>query len=156
MKKIMFVCHGNICRSPMAEFIMKELARRSFVEDELHIESSATSSEEIGNGIYPPAGHTLSLHDIPCSGHRARRFTMDDYNGFDLVVVMEAYNVRNLMRIIGCDCEGKVWKLLDFVSDEPQRCSGADISDPWYHGNFDKTYNEIEKGCKALIKYLNS
>ena len=77
-----------------------------------------------------------------------------DYNGFDLVVVMEEYNVRNLMRIIGCDCEGKVWKLLDFVYDEPQRCSGADISDPWYHGNFDKTYKEISAGCKALMRYL--
>lgn len=155
MKRIMFVCHGNICRSPMAEFIMKELARKAFVKDGLHIESSATSSEEIGNGIYPPAEYTLSLHGIPCSGHRARRFTINDYNSFDLVVVMEEYNVRNLTRIIGCDCEGKVWKLLDFVADEPQRCSGADISDPWYHGNFDKTYKEIEKGCRALLEYLN-
>lgn len=155
MKRIMFVCHGNICRSPMAEFIMKELARKAFVKDGLHIESSATSSEEIGNGIYPPAEYTLSLHGIPCSGHRARRFTINDNNSFDLVVVMEEYNVRNLTRIIGCDCEGKVWKLLDFVADEPQRCSGADISDPWYHGNFDKTYKEIEKGCRALLEYLN-
>lgn len=154
MKKIMFVCHGNICRSPMAEFIMKELARKTFADSQLHIESSATSSEEIGNSIYPPAEYTLAQHGIPCSGHRARRFTIDNYNNFDFVVVMEDYNVRNLTRIIGCDCEGKVWKLLDFVADEPQRCSGADISDPWYHGNFDKTYKEIEKGCKALLKYL--
>ena len=154
MKKIMFVCHGNICRSPMAEFIMKELARKAFADSELHIESSATSSEEIGNSIYPSAEYTLAQHGIPCSGHRARRFTIDNYNNFDFVVVMEDYNVRNLTRIIGCDCEGKVWKLLDFVADEPQRCSGADISDPWYHGNFDKTYKEIEKGCKALLKYL--
>ncbi len=155
MKRIMFVCHGNICRSPMAEFIMKELARKAHVEDMLHIESSATSSEEIGNSIYPPAEYTLSLHGIPCKGHRARRFTVEDYNSFDLVVVMEEYNVRNLTRIIGCECECKVWKLLDFVTDEPQRCAGSDISDPWYHGNFDKTYNEIEKGCKALLNYLN-
>lgn len=155
MKKIMFVCHGNICRSPMAEFIMKELARKAAVSDGLHIESSATSSEETGNGIYHPAEYTLSMHGIPCKGHRARRFTMDDYNSFDMVVVMEDYNVRNLLRIIGCDCEGKVWKLLDFVSDEPQRCTGADISDPWYHGNFDKTYKEIDTGCRALLRYLN-
>ena len=138
----------------MAEFIMKELARKAFADSELHIESSATSSEEIGNSIYPSAEYTLAQHGIPCSGHRARRFTIDNYNNFDFVVVMEDYNVRNLTRIIGCDCEGKVWKLLDFVADEPQRCSGADISDPWYHGNFDKTYKEIEKGCKALLKYL--
>lgn len=150
----MFVCHGNICRSPMAEFIMKELVRKAQLCEELHIESSATSSEEIGNGIYQPAAYTLSLHDIPCGGHRARRFTMDDYNSSDMVIVMEDYNVRNLMRIVGCDCEGKVWKLLDFVADEPQRCAGADISDPWYHGNFDKTYKEIDAGCRALLRYL--
>lgn len=155
MKKIMFVCHGNICRSPMAEFIMKEIVRKAQCCTEVHIESSATSSEEIGNGIYHPAEYTLSQHGIPCSGHRARRFTIDDYNNFDMVIVMEEYNVRNLTRIIGCDCEGKVWKLLDFVADEPQRCSGTDISDPWYHGNFDKTYKEIERGCKALFNYLN-
>ena len=154
MKKIMFVCHGNICRSPMAEFIMKELARKAFADSQLHIESSATSSEEIGNSIYPPAEYTLAQHGIPCSGHRARRFTIDNYNNFDFVVVMEDYNVRNLTRIIGCDCERKVWKLLDFVADEPQRCSGADISDPWYHGNFDKTYKEIEQGCRGLLKFL--
>ena len=148
----MFVCHGNICRSPMAEFIMKELVRKA--QEEIYIESSATSSEEIGNGIYPPAEYMLAQHSIPCCGHRARRFTVDDYNNFDLVVVMEDYNIRNLTRIIGCDCEGKGWKLMDFAADEPQRCSGADISDPWYHGNFDKTYKEIEKGCKALLKYL--
>ena len=154
MKKIMFVCHGNICRSPMAEFIMKELARKAFADSELHIESSATSSEEIGNSIYPSAEYTLAQHGIPCSGHRARRFTIDNYNNFDFVVVMEDYNVRNLTRIIGCDCEGKVWKLLDFAADEPQRTMGEDISDPWYHGNFDKTYKEILTGCKALMKYL--
>ncbi len=155
MKKIMFVCHGNICRSPMAEFVMKELVRKAFLNEELYIESSATSSEEIGNGIFPAAASALSLHNVPCEGHRARRFTVNDYNDFDIIVVMEDYNLRNLMRIIGCDCEGKVWKLLDFVADEPQRCCGADISDPWYHGNFDKTYNEIYAGCKALLRYLN-
>lgn len=152
MKRIMFVCHGNICRSPMAEFVMKSLAAR--VGAELHIDSSATSREEIGNGIYPPAANTLSLYGIDSDGHRARQFTVDDYNACDMVIVMEDYNRRNLLRLIGCDCEGKVWKLLDFVTDEPQPCNGADISDPWYHGNFDKTYREIELGCKGLMKYL--
>ena len=154
MKKIMFVCHGNICRSPMAEFVMKSLARKSFAADELCIESSATSREEIGNGISPPAAYTLSMHGIECEGHRARQFTVEDYNSFDMVVVMEDYNKRNLMRLIGCDCENKVWKLLDFADDEPVQCSAADISDPWYHGNFEKTYNEILKGCKGLMRYL--
>lgn len=150
----MFVCHGNICRSPMAEYIMKELAREAGVSDQLHIESSATSREETGNAIYPPAAHTLSLHGIGSKGHRARQFTVEDYNSFDLVVVMEDYNLRNMLRIIACDCEKKVWKLLDFTSDTLQRTMGDDISDPWYHGNFDKTYNEILTGCKALMKYL--
>ena len=152
MKKIMFVCHGNICRSPMAEFVMKTLAAKAGAE--LHIESSATSREEIGNGIYPPAANVLSSYGIDSAGHRARQFTVDDYNNFDMVVVMEDYNKRNLLRLIGCDCEGKVWKLLDFVSDEPQPCNGADISDPWYHNNFDKTYREIERGCKGLLRFL--
>ena len=138
----------------MAEFVMKSLARKSFATDELCIESSATSREEIGNGIYPPAAYTLSMHGIECEGHRARQFTVEDYNSFDMVVVMEDYNKRNLMRLIGCDCENKVWKLLDFADDEPVQCSAADISDPWYHGDFSMTYSEIERGCKALLHYL--
>ncbi|MBR2637330.1 MAG: low molecular weight phosphotyrosine protein phosphatase [Bacteroidaceae bacterium] len=154
MKKIMFVCHGNICRSPMAEFIMKDLARKAHVSDKLHIESSATSCEEIGNPIYSPAAQILSIHGIGCKGHHARRFTMEDYNNFDLVVVMEDYNLRNMLRIIACDCEGKVWKLLDFTADKPIRTMGEDISDPWYHGNFEKTYNEILAGCQALMRFL--
>ena len=154
MKKIMFVCHGNICRSPMAEFVMKSLVEKASVSGEVYIESSATSREEIGNGIYPPAEHVLSLHGIDSTGHRAKQFTVNDYNSFDMVVVMEDYNRRNLLRLIGCDCKGKVWKLLDFVAEEPVSGEGTDISDPWYHGNFDKTYNEIVAGCKGLMKYL--
>lgn len=154
MKRIMFVCHGNICRSPMAEFIMKELVHKAFAEEELHIESSATSREEIGSPIYSPAAYTLSLHGIGSDGHAARQFTIHDYNSFDMVVVMEEYNIGNLMRIIGSDCDNKVWKLLDFIEEEPCRRLGKDISDPWYHGNFDKTYKEISAGCKALMRYL--
>jgi protein-tyrosine phosphatase len=138
----------------MAEFIMKSLVGNSSVADEFRIESSATSREEIGNGIYPPARHTLSLHGIACEGHHARQFTVNDYNEFDLIVVMEDYNKRNLTRLIGCDCKGKVWKLLDFVTDEPAPGTGSDISDPWYHGDFDKTFDEILSGCKALMKHL--
>lgn len=151
----MFVCHGNICRSPMAEFVMKELAHRNGCTDELYIESSATSNEEIGNGVYPPAVQVLAKHGISCKGKRARRLTADDYDRFDYIVVMEEYNKRNLLRIIGCDCEGKVWKLLDFAGDAAcARGCGDDISDPWYHGNFDKTYNEILIGCEGLMKHL--
>ena len=154
MKKIMFVCHGNICRSPMAEFIMKDLVAKAHLSDELYIESSATSREEIGNPIYQPAAYTLSQHGISSKGHSARQFTIEDYNNFDLVVVMEDYNLRNMLRIIACDCDKKVWKLLDFTAEEPLRTMGDDISDPWYHGNFDKTYKEILTGCKALMKFL--
>lgn len=150
----MFVCHGNICRSPMAEFVMKELARKHGADKNLQIESSATSNEEIGNGVYPPAVQELAKHNISCKGKRARRFTMDDYREFDLVVVMEEYNIRNLMRIIGSDSEAKVWKLLDFTSVPPTQGCGDDISDPWYHGNFEKTYKEILNGCTSLIEYL--
>ena len=154
MKKIMFVCHGNICRSPMAEFIMKELVRRNGLCDNFEIDSSATSSEEIGNEIYPPAASILRRNDVPCEGHAARRFTRSDYSNSDMVVVMEDYNLRNLFGIIGGDRDGKVWKLLDFIADAPERCSGNDISDPWYHGDFCMTYNEIESGCKGLLRYL--
>lgn len=154
MKKIMFVCHGNICRSPMAEYVMKSLVGEQKLDEEIYIDSSATSREEIGNAIYPPAASTLSKHGIDSRGHAAKQFTVADYNGFDMVIVMEDYNKRNLMRLIGCDCENKVWKLLDFALDEPLPGVGDDISDPWYHGNFDKTYNEIVAGCKGLMRYL--
>ena len=151
--RIMFVCHGNICRSPMAEFVMKELVRKKGI-DNIYIESSATSREEIGSAIYPPAAQVLASHGIGSRGHRARQITVEDYNCFDLVVVMEDYNIRNLLRIIGCDCDTKVWKLLDFVQERPTRWMGDDISDPWYHGGFDKTYSEILKGCEALLLFL--
>jgi protein-tyrosine phosphatase len=138
----------------MAEFIMKSLVEKSSAANDIYIESSATSCEEIGNSIYPPAERTLSLHGIACKGHHARQFTVEDYNNFDMVIVMEDYNKRNLTRLIGCDCKGKVWKLLDFVEDNPTPGIGTDISDPWYHGNFNQTYNEIQSGCKALMRYL--
>lgn len=154
MKKIMFVCHGNICRSPMAEFIMKDLVRRNGLEETLYVESSATSSEEIGNDIYPPAASVLLRHGINYTRRQARRITLSDYDNFDMIIVMEQYNISNLMRIIGTDSDCKVWKLLDFTEQFIEQGTGCDISDPWYHGNFDKTYKEILAGCKALLNYL--
>lgn len=154
MKKIIFVCHGNICRSPMAEFIMKDLVEKAGAAEEFSIESSATSSEETGNCVYPPAARELKRHGIESHGKYARRFNMNDYNNNDLIVVMEDYNLHNLMRIIGCDCEHKVWKLLDFIEETPTRTSGRDISDPWYHNDFTKTYQEIYDGCKGLLSFL--
>lgn len=150
MKKIMFVCHGNICRSPMAEFIMKDIVNKKGLQNEIYIESSATSYEEIGNSVYPPAARALAQHNIGCCSRQARRFTESDYRNFDFVVVMEDYNIGNLMRIIADDTDEKVWKLLDFVEDRIVRCKGDDISDPWYHGNFEKTYKEITAGCNLF------
>lgn len=156
MKNILFVCHGNICRSPMAEFIMKDIAGKAGADALLHIESAATSNEEIGNGVYPPAVRELARHGISCNGKRARRITVSDFSDYDMIIVMENYNIRN-MRSLPVDC-GKVWKLLDFADcrgvGAAQPLLGDDISDPWYHGDFSTTYKEIEKGCKGLLKYL--
>lgn len=144
MKKILFLCHGNICRSPMAEYVCKDLAQGM----DVHIESMAVSREEIGNGIYPPAARTLEAHGIPYGKHRARQITRADYDEFDYVIVMERYNLPRLMHIIGQDDEQKVSRLLDFT-DTP-----GDIEDPWYSGNFEMVYQQIVKGCKALIKHI--
>lgn len=156
MKNILFVCHGNICRSPMAEFVMKDIARKAGVSDELHIESAATSSEEIGNGVYPPAVKELARHSISCDGKFARRITIADFSLFDMIVVMEDYNIGN-MRSLPVN-NGKVWKLLDFAGCTSKGnavpLSGGDISDPWYHRDFSLTYSEIEMGCKGLMCYL--
>ena len=144
MTKILFLCHGNICRSPMAEYVCKDLAKGM----DVHIESMAVSREEIGNGIYPYAARTLEGHGIPYGKHRARQITRADYEAFDYVIVMEQYNLPRLMRIIGQDDQHKVCRLLDFT-DTP-----ADIEDPWYSGNFEAVYQQIVKGCQALLARL--
>ena len=144
MTKILFVCHGNICRSPMAEYVCKDLAKGM----DVHIESMAVSREEIGNGIYPYAARTLERHGIPYGKHRARQISRADYEAFDYVIVMEQYNLPRLMRIIGQDDQHKVCRLLDFT-DTP-----ADIEDPWYSGNFEAVYQQIVKGCQALLARL--
>ena len=152
MKKIMFVCHGNICRSPMAEFILKDMVRRRGIAENFVIESSATSTEEIWNGVgnpvYPPAREELLSHGITCDGKRAVQLKKSDYDKYDLFIAMDSMNVRNIMRIFGSDKEGKVSKLLDLTGDK------RDVADPWYTGRFDVTYSDIEKGCTALLKEL--
>ena len=144
MKKVLFVCHGNICRSPMAEYVMKTMAR----DDDIHIESKAVSREEEGHSIYPKAADTLRRHGIPFGHHRARQITPADYEDFDYILVMEEYNLPRLFRIIGGDPDGKVHRLLDFT-DTP-----GDIEDPWYSGNFDTVFRQIEAGCAALLAHI--
>ena len=148
MIKVLFICHGNICRSPMAEFIMKKLVREKGLEDQFMIESAATSREELGNPVYPPARRKLSEHGISCQGHHARQMEKRDYDRFDYLVGMESYNLRNMMRILGSDPDGKVCRLLDFTGRP------GDIDDPWYTGDFTTAYNEIEEGCKAMLEKL--
>lgn len=148
MIKVLFVCHGNICRSPMSEFILKDLIQKRGISSEFHIESAATSSEEIGNPVYPPAASELARHAIQCQGKTARRLRKSDYETFDYLIAMENYNIQNMMAILRTDPQNKIRRLLDFT-DHP-----ADIADPWYTGRFDVTYQEIRTGCMALLQYL--
>ncbi len=146
MKRVLFVCHGNICRSPMAEYIFKDLVQG----EDLYAESKAVSREEIGNLIYPKAANTLRCHGIPFGDHRARQITAEDYDAFDYIIVMEEYNLPRLMRIIGSDPDGKVYCLLDFT-DTP-----GDIEDPWYSGRFEAVFEQILQGCTALLNHIKS
>ena len=150
MIKILFVCHGNICRSPMAEFVMKRLVRERGIERDFIIESAATSREELGNPVYPPARRMLARHGISCSGKNAVRMTKSDYDKYDYIVAMDSMNVRNIMRIIGSDTKSKVSMLLDFT-DHPRS-----VADPWYTGDFDSTYSDVTEGCQALLNTIIS
>ena len=143
MIRIMFVCHGNICRSPMAEFIMKDLVKDS--RSDFYIASSATSREEIGNGVHYGTKKKLAEFGISCEGKHAVQLTRADYDKYDYIVAMDTMNIRNIFRIIGNDPQKKVYKLLDF-------CGGGDVADPWYTGDFDATYRDVLRGCKALLK----
>ena len=148
MKKtrILFVCHGNICRSPMAEFVMKDLVKKSGLEDEFYIESAATSTEEIGNEVYPPAKRKLSEHGIGCKGKTARQMTRSDYDRFDLLIGMDEWNIRNMNRICGGDPDGKIHMLLDYTNRP------GDVADPWYTGNFEATWRDVLEGCEGIFK----
>ena len=142
---ILFVCHGNICRSPMAEFVMKDLVAKAGLADAYYIESAATSTEEIGNEVYPPARRKLAEHGISCKGKTARQMTRRDYDRFDLIIGMDSWNLRNMNRICGGDPEGKIHLLLDFT-DRP-----GDVADPWYTGNFEATWQDVLFGCQRLL-----
>ena len=145
MIRILFICHGNICRSPMAEFIMKDLVEKAGMAGRFEIASAATSAEELGNPVYPPARRMLAEHGLRCAGKTARQMTRRDYDQWDYLIGMERYNLRNMQRIAGGDPKGKMHLLLSFTG------SGGDIEDPWYSGDFAGVYRQIESGCRALL-----
>lgn len=145
MIRVMFVCLGNICRSPMAEFVLKDLVRKRGVEDKFLIKSSATSYEEIGNDVHYGTKRKLMEENIPVESREAVRLSKNDYEKYDYIIGMEESNVRNILRIVGEDKNSKVCKLLDYSSNP------RDIADPWYTGNFDKTYEDILEGCIAFL-----
>ena len=146
MKKILFVCHGNICRSPMAEFIMKDLVKKAGLEQKFHIASAATSTEELGNPVYPPARRELAAHGIGCAGHAARQLTRADYAAYDLLIGMDRANLRNMRRICGGDPEGKIHLILEYAGR-----SGQEVADPWYTGDFEATWRDVLAGCRGLL-----
>ena len=153
MKKIMFVCHGNICRSPMAEFIFKDMIKKQGRAQDFIVCSSATSTEEIWNGVgnpvYPPAKRELDKHGISCEGKRAVQLKKSDYEAYDLFVAMDSMNIRNIGRIFGRDPDNKVKRLMDYTDRK-----GCDVADPWYSGRFDVAYRDIYDGCEGLLRSL--
>ena len=151
MIKILFVCHGNICRSPMAEFVLKDMTQKLGIANEFQIASSATSTEEIfcgrGNPVYPPAKQELAKHGISCEGKRAVQLKASDYDKYDLFIGMDNANIRNMTRMLGGDKLGKIRKLLDYAY-------GGDVADPWYSGDFEATYRDVTNGCRGLLRSL--
>lgn len=155
MIKILFICHGNICRSPMAEFVMKKLVSDAGLENSFYISSCATSREEIWNGIgnpiYPPAQRELKKRGVPFdASKRAVQLTAEDYKKYDYLIGMDGMNIRNIMRIIGSDPEGKVFRLMDFTERK------GDVADPWYSNRFDTAFNDISEGCRCLLEKIKS
>ena len=148
MIKVLFICHGNICRSPMAEFVMKDLVRKAGADTEFFIASAATSTEEIGNPVYPPARRKLAEHGIGCAGKTARQLRREDYDRFDLLIGMDGANLRNMRRICGGDPEGKLSLLLDWAG------RSGDVADPWYTGDFEATWQDVLAGCQGLLDAL--
>ena len=148
MVKILFICHGNICRSPMAEFVMKDMVKKAGLENKFEIASAAVSAEELGNGVYPPARRKLAEHGLSCAGKTARQMTKADYTRWDYLVCMDGSNLRRMQRICGGDRDGKMSLLLDFT-DHPR-----DVADPWYTGDFEATWQDVCEGCEGLLRHL--
>lgn len=148
MTRIMFVCLGNICRSPMAEFVFKDMVKARGLESEFYIASSATSNEEIGNSVYPPARKELALHGIACDGKKATRLKWEDYDNYDFFVGMDSSNIRNMNIILKGDKQKKIRKLMDYTFRR------GDVADPWYTDRFDIAYRDIYDGCEGLLNAL--
>ena len=148
MNKILFVCLGNICRSPMAEFVMKNIVEKAGLSHEFEIASAATSTYEIGNPVYPPARQKLAEHGIDCKGKTARQITKRDYDYYDYIVAMDHSNLRNLRNMLGEDHQRKISLLMDYTSRP------ADVADPWYTGDFQATWDDVTEGCEALLSFI--
>lgn len=146
---ILFICHGNICRSPMAEMIMKEMVRQRGLEGKFEISSMAATTEEMGHDIYPPAKRALDAHHIPYTKRKASLITERDYRWADYIIAMDEENLDDLSRLTQGDPEKKISRLLDWAGE------ARDVADPWYTGNFEKTYEDIEKGCRAVLEKLS-
>lgn len=149
MIKVLFVCLGNICRSPMAEFVLKDLVKKKKLEESFIIESAATSSEEVGNDMHRGSKKKLTEENIPYTRHAARRLLQADYKKYDYIIGMDESNILNIRGICGEDSENKIFRLLDFSENV------RDIADPWYTGNFDKTYEDVVEGCNGFLKYIS-
>ena len=148
MTKILFICHGNICRSPMGEFILRDMVQKRGLSGRFRVASAAVSTEEIGNPVYPPARRKLAEHGIRCDGHAARQLRRADYAHWDLLIGMDHANFRNMNRICGGDPEGKIHLLMDYT-DRP-----GEVADPWYTDNFEATWRDVDAGCRGLLKAL--
>ena len=148
MYRILFVCHGNICRSPMAEFVLKQKVAERGLSERFEIASAATSREEIGNPVYPPARRMLAEHGIACDGKTARQMTRSDYAHYDYIIAMDRNNLRNLQRLLGPDTDGKISLLMDYTA------TPRDVADPWYTGDFQTTWDDVLEGCDGLLREL--
>lgn len=146
MIKVLFVCHGNICRSPMAEFVLKDMVQKRGVADRFEIASAATTTEELGNGVHRGTRALLGRLGISCAGKTARQMCRADYDRYDYLIGMDSENIRDMRRICGGDSAGKLFKMLDFTS------RGGDVADPWYTGDFETTYRDIKEGCEGFLE----